>query len=267
MSYIIDNSIKAKHYGSKRNIDKIKYIAIHYTANSGTKASAKGNANYFKTITRKASAHYIVDTKDIIYQCVPDNYVAYAVGGSKYNDISETGGASLYGIVTNTNSISIEMVSCSNDNGFYIPKETIDRTIELIKDLMEKYPNIQGVCRHFDVTGKPCPKTHCITPEGEKQWKEFLNKINNNEKEDEPMTKEERQEFDNLKKQVADLVQILETSDKVYHYTMEVPNWGRPTIQKLLDKGLYNGTSPSDLNLPETLLRVLVINDRAGLYN
>ena len=258
MSYIIDNSIKAKHYGSKRNINKIKYIAIHYTANSGTKATAKGNANYFKTITRKASAHYIVDTKEIIYQCVPDNYSAYAVGGSKYNDVDKTGGASLYKIVTNSNSISIEMVSCSNDDGYYIPEQTIDRTIELIKDLMKKYPNIKGICRHFDVTGKPCPKTHCATSDGEKRWEEFLNKINN--KEDEAMTKEERQEFDNLKKQV-------EALGKIYHYTKDVPDWGRPTIQKLLDKGLYKGTSDADLNLPETLLRILVINDRAGLYN
>jgi hypothetical protein len=48
---------------------------------------------------------------------------------------------------------------------------------------------------------------------------------------------------------------------------MEVPEWGRPTIQKLLDKGLYKGTSDSDLNLPENFLRTLVINDRAGLYD
>ena len=258
MSYIIDNSIKAKHYGSKRSISKIKYIAIHYTANSGTKATAKGNANYFKTITRKASAHYIVDKKEIIYQCVEDNYLAYAVGGSRYSDYTQTGGASLYKVVTNSNSISIEMVSCTDDKGeYYIPEETVCRTIELIKDLMKKYPNIIGICRHFDVTGKPCPASHCITDKGEKKWQEFLKKI---EEEDEAMTQAEKKEFDALKEQVEKL-------GKIYNYTNEVPDWGRPTIQKLLDKGLYTGSSPSDLNLPETLLRVLVINDRAGLYD
>lgn len=258
MSYIIDNSIKAKYYGNERSINDIKYIAIHYTANTGTKASAKGNANYFKTITRKASAHYIVDVNEVIYQCVPDNYIAYAVGGNKYNDCSITGGGSLYGVVNNSNSISIEMVSCSDNNGFYIPEETINRTIELIKDLMKKYPKIKKICRHFDVTGKPCPETHCITEQGEKKWNVFLEQIKKGEIE--AMTQAEKQEFDALKAQVEKL-------GKVYHYNIEVPEWGRPTIQKLLDKGLYIGNGPADLNLPETVLRVLVINDRAKLYD
>ena len=257
MNYIIDNSIKAKYRGSYRDVDTIQYIVIHYTANTGTKASAKGNANYFKNIDRKASAHYIVDTKEIIYQCVPDAYAAYAVGGEKYDDCYITGGGELYGKATNSNSISIEMVSCSNEFGFYIPDETIDRTIKLVKDLLNKYPNVHTVCRHFSITGKHCPDTHCITELGEQNWKDFLHKI---KEEEEPMTQAEKQEFETLKKQVENL-------NKVYRYTIEVPSWGRPTIQKLLDKGLYAGASESDLNLPETLLRVLVINDRAGLYD
>ena len=60
---------------------------------------------------------------------------------------------------------------------------------------------------------------------------------------------------------------VEKSMEKVYHYTKEVPEWGRPTIQKLLDKGLYKGASESDLNLPDNLLRTLVINDRAGLYD
>lgn len=258
MDYTINNSIRAKYYGSKRALNKIKYIVIHYTANTGTKATAKGNANYFKNIDRKASAHYIVDKNSIVYQAVPDEYSAYAVGGDKYDDCGKTGGGQLHGIVTNSNSISIEMVSCSNDDGFYIPEETINRTIQLVKDLMKKYPNIIGIHRHFDVTGKHCPDTHCITSEKEQKWKEFLNKIQ--EGDEEPMTQAERQEFEALKAQVASL-------GKIYHYGTEIPAWGKPTMEKLLNKGLYTGSGPSDLNLPETLLRVLVINDRAGLYD
>ena len=257
MSYIIDSSIRAKYYGARRDVNTIKYIVIHYTANTGTKASAKGNANYFSRTNTKASAHYVVDTSETIYQTVLDNYAAYAVGGQKYDDCSKTGGGKLYKKVTNSNSISIEMVSCSNDNGFYIPEKTINKTIELVKNLMKKYPNIKTICRHFDVTGKHCPDTHCITELGEQNWEDFLHKI---KEEEEPMTQAERQEFETLKKQVENL-------NKVYRYTIEVPSWGRPTIQKLLDKGLYAGASESDLNLPETLLRVLVINDRAGLYD
>ena len=44
-----------------------------------------------------------------------------------------------------------------------------------------------------------------------------------------------------------------------------MPEWARPTIQKLADKGLLKG-GENGLNLTEELMRLLVINDRAGLY-
>ncbi len=53
--------------------------------------------------------------------------------------------------------------------------------------------------------------------------------------------------------------------DKVYNKISEVPEWGRPTIEKLMDIGALIG-SDKGLEISETLLRVLVINDRAGVY-
>ena len=82
------------------------------------------------------------------------------------------------------------------------------------------------------------------------------------------MTKEERTKFNLLVEQVEKLTkQVEKLTEKVYHYTADLPEWAKPTIQKLLDKGLYAGNNEGDLNLPETLMRTLVINDRAGLYN
>jgi len=54
---------------------------IHYTANNGD--TAEGNANYFHSINRGASANYFVDEKEI-YQVVPDNYVAWHCGAKTY---------------------------------------------------------------------------------------------------------------------------------------------------------------------------------------
>lgn len=54
--------------------------------------------------------------------------------------------------------------------------------------------------------------------------------------------------------------------DKVYNKISEVPEWGRPTVEKLYDKGLLKGTEKG-LEISDTLLRVLVINDRADLYS
>lgn len=82
--------------------------------------------------------------------------------------------------------------------------------------------------------------------------------------EEDAMTINEQRKFNNLAEQVEKLTAEKET---VYHYTEELPVWARPTIQKLLDRGILAGTSESDLNLPETLMRALVINDRTGIYN
>lgn len=55
------------------------------------------------------------------------------------------------------------------------------------------------------------------------------------------------------------------SQNKMYNSIDEVPTWGRDTVKKLIDKGLLNG-SEKGLDLNYEMLRILVINDRAGLY-
>ncbi len=50
-----------------------------------------------------------------------------------------------------------------------------------------------------------------------------------------------------------------------YNTLEEVPEWGRTTIQKLINKGYLSGNG-QNLDISEDMLRVLVINDRAGVY-
>ena len=53
----------------------------------------------------------------------------------------------------------------------------------------------------------------------------------------------------------------------IYNYIDEnMPEWARPTIQKLVEKGFLVG-GESGLNLTEEMLRIFVVNDRAGLYD
>lgn len=52
----------------------------------------------------------------------------------------------------------------------------------------------------------------------------------------------------------------------IYKTLADVPDWGKATIQKLLNKDFIEGTGDG-LNIEENMLRVLVINDRAGLYD
>lgn len=58
-----------------------------------------------------------------------------------------------------------------------------------------------------------------------------------------------------------------EEVEMIYNYIDDnMPDWARPTIQKLVDIGILKGDE-NGLNLTEDLMRMLVINDRAGLYD
>ena len=60
--------------------------------------------------------------------------------------------------------------------------------------------------------------------------------------------------------------QVLEEQRlKTYNTLQEVPAWGRETVSKLVDRGLLQGDG-TGLGLSYDLLRQLVLNDRAGLY-
>lgn len=164
------------NYGSSRSLSMIKYIVIHYTGNDGD--TDENNGKYFKNNIVKASAHYFVDD-DSITQSVPDNYVAWSVGGSKYSNASKTGGGKFYKICTNTNSISIEICDDVRNGVIYPSAKTIANALELTKHLMNKYsvPK-ENVIRHFDVTGKFCPAYWAGTSAKNEKWKtEFWDKL------------------------------------------------------------------------------------------
>jgi peptidoglycan L-alanyl-D-glutamate endopeptidase CwlK len=86
---------------------------------------------------------------------------------------------------------------------------------------------------------------------------------------EEPMTKEERQKFNAMIDVVENLslsVRKLE-SPMIYNYVdCNMPEWAKPTITKLLNKGILKGDGEG-LNLNDDMLRILVINDRAGIYD
>lgn len=52
----------------------------------------------------------------------------------------------------------------------------------------------------------------------------------------------------------------------IYKKLEDIPDWGQATVKKLIDKEYLDGTGKDNLNIEHNMLRVLVINDRAGLY-
>lgn len=182
MAYILKTNLtNPQNRGGKRATSLIKYIVVHYTGNDGDTDEANGK--YFHNNVVKASAHYFVDD-DSVTRSVPDDYIAWSVGGSKYSNCAKTGGGTYHGKCTNSNSISVEI--CDDvKNGKVCPSErTIENALSLVKTLMKKYGIPQeNVIRHFDVTGKSCPAYWCGTSAKDKKWKtEFHNKLKAEEK-------------------------------------------------------------------------------------
>lgn len=172
MSYTLKEQLaNPGNYGGSRNASQIRYLVYHYTGNDGDKAA--NNAAYFHWNTVKASAHYFVDDTTV-WRSVPDLKVAWSVGGSKYANADKTGGGTMYGIITNTNSISIEMCDTIRNGVYQASEATLSNASALGRALMEKYGiPIENVYRHFDVTGKHCP-SYLVNAQ---KWAEFKKRL------------------------------------------------------------------------------------------
>ncbi|WP_206762629.1 N-acetylmuramoyl-L-alanine amidase [Clostridium perfringens] len=134
------------------------YIVIHDTGNYDD--TDEGNANYFCTGHRRASAHYFVD-EDSITQVVREHDSAFHIGD----------GYGKYGI-TNSNSIGIEMCKTKGD----ISEQTIENTLWLVKDIQKKYniPN-DRVVTHWHCSRKNCPNT--FIPNNWDRWYNFKDRL------------------------------------------------------------------------------------------
>ena len=172
MSYTIKEQLaNSGNYGGSRNASQIRYLVYHYTGNDGDRAA--NNAKYFQNNIVKASAHYFVDDTTV-WRSVPDLKVAWSVGASKYANADKTGGGTMYGVISNTNSLSIEMCDTIRNGVYQASEATLSNAAALGRALMEKYGiPIENVYRHFDVTGKHCP-SYLVNAQ---KWAEFKKRL------------------------------------------------------------------------------------------
>jgi polyhydroxyalkanoate synthesis regulator phasin len=94
------------------------------------------------------------------------------------------------------------------------------------------------------------------------------------ERGDDPMTAEEKKAFDAqkkevaaLKKEVAALTKAVNAVKVKYNAAGECPEYGQPTIDKLIAKGYLKGDKKGKLELTEQMIRELVILDRAKIFD
>nr|DAM70740.1 MAG TPA: hypothetical protein [Caudoviricetes sp.] len=85
---------------------------------------------------------------------------------------------------------------------------------------------------------------------------------------DELKAKNEKQDeiIDIMGKEIQELKEA--TTPVIYDYIDEnMPDWAKPTIQKMKDKGFLQGDEEGRLGLTMEMLRLFVTNDRAGVYD
>lgn len=164
---MIKNMLLTNHNRPRKKIIKLKGIVIHWTANTDAGADAAANRNYFNTTANYASTHYIVDSKQII-RCIPDDEIGYHVGASGYTEL----GRSIREGNNSPNYYLLGIEMCVNKDGDW--NKTYASTVELAVYLLKQHGlSVENVYRHYDITGKECPKM--MLEEG--PWNEFKAKV------------------------------------------------------------------------------------------
>lgn len=133
---------------------KIKPVGIilHYVGNPHT--SAWANANYFHNVNKAVSANYVVDDAHI-YEIIPPDMKSFGTSSGPYNG----------------QYIQVEM--CHPDDSGYITDATLERVVWLCRKLISRY-GCGKVIRHYDVTGKLCPKWYVEHPD---EWEKLKKRI------------------------------------------------------------------------------------------
>ena len=139
-------------------LKKVHAIVVHYTANPGVDAVA--NRNYFNNLPKAnerkqkktyASSHFVIGLDGTIVQCIPLEEMAYAS-----ND-------------RNSDTVSIEC--CHKKENGKFTAQTQAALIQLCTYLCIKFDlTEENLIRHYDVTGKICPKYFVEHPNA---WETF----------------------------------------------------------------------------------------------
>ena len=135
------------------SLEAVNSIVIHYVGNPGT--SAQANRNWFDNPESTVSAHFVVGLKGEVIQCIP---------------LDEKSSASNH---RNSDTISIEV--CHPDDSGIFTDATYEALVELTAWLVDTCGlDVEDVIRHYDVTGKECPRWFV---RDEEAWRQFKDQV------------------------------------------------------------------------------------------
>ena len=129
-------------------METITAVVIHYVGNPGTEGIS--NRNFFESLKdnheNSVSSHFVIGLRGEIIQCVPLDEVAYANRGRNFD------------------TISIEC--CHPDEEGQFNEVTYEALVQLAAYLLNTYDlGEDALLRHYEVTGKICPRYYVDHPE------------------------------------------------------------------------------------------------------
>lgn len=138
-------------------LKKVKGIVVHYTANPNS--DAMDNRDYFENLkdthTTSVSSHFVIGLDGTIVQCIPLDEIAYASNER------------------NVDTISIEC--CHKKKNGEFTDATYQSLLILTAWLCGEYDlKEDDIIRHYDITGKQCPKYYV---EHEDLWIKFKKEV------------------------------------------------------------------------------------------
>lgn len=151
----VDSQIIHKHSTARTGfrLNDIKNVVIHYIGNPNT--TAQNNRDYFDRTTTGVSSHFIVGLEGEVIQCVP---------------IYERSAAS-----NNRNKDTISIEICHPDDSGEFTETTYESAVKLTAWLCYEFDlKPKDVIRHYDITGKICPKYYV---ENEDEWEKFISDV------------------------------------------------------------------------------------------
>ncbi len=266
-------------------------IVIHCYVGQVT---AKRGCDGFAAPERQASAQYIIGYEGSKGQSVKEEHRAWTTGGSKKNPntgkmepirVNGISGASV-----DYKAITIE-VACEPKHPYAVTEKAMEALIDLLVDNCQRNPSIgrlrwkadkslvgnwaeQNMVVHRWFAAKACPGDYLYQRMGEiaKEVNRRLDAAENKNKEDQIDMEEVKKLLEEQEKRILEAL-----TPTVYNTLGEIRKeapWAEATVCKLIAKGAIQGTTgakdeegnPAGLALTMELLRVLVINDRSGIY-
>lgn len=235
-----------------RNGTKISKITIHHVAGVAT---VEGLGDGFAVISRQASSNYGIGHDARVGQYVEEHNRAWTSSNAD-NDYQ---------------AVTIEVSNSATGGNWPVSDKVLNKLVDLCVDICKRNGieklNYTGNASGNLTMHKWFAPTACPGPYLESKFPWIAEEVNKRLEEDKPMTEADRAAFESLVNEVKLLKKEVSKVKVKYNKLEKCPEYGRPTISKLIGMGVLKGEADGNLKLTEQMIRELVILDRAGVFD